>query len=469
MTLQIHNTLTRQKETFIPLHDQQVLMYVCGPNLYGPCHVGHAMSYLVFDVIRRYLEYLGYSVRHVQNFTDLEDRIIETAKAQGTFIENLAELYIARFLTELDGLNIKRAHEYPRATEVIPTMIDIIQGLIAKGHAYTVDGDVYFRVNSNSDYGKLSRRKLTEMEAGARIEIDERKEHPMDFALWKNTKPGEPNWKSPWGLGRPGWHIECSAMAIKFLGEQIDIHGGGQDVLFPHHENEIAQTESYTGKAPFVKYWVHNGLLRPGEGQEKMTRHLANIVSLQDALKKYDPDAIRLFILSSHYRTPLVWQDDGIYSAERGLERLREALNLASETKDARTLVGTNTLTEFAKQTRELFIKAMDDDFNTPIAISHLFDLAREINHAKQKLHSAAVAPAQGVLKELSNVLGLSLQERRHTESIETVSIIDLLVTVRNQLRAARQWELADKIRNQLLDIGVLLEDSSEETKWRST
>jgi len=469
MTLQIYNTLTRQKETFIPLHDQQVLMYVCGPNLYGPCHVGHAMSYLVFDVIRRYLEYLGYSVRHVQNFTDLEDRIIETAKAQGTFIENLAELYIARFLTELDGLNIKRAHEYPRATEVIPTMIDIIQGLIAKGHAYTVDGDVYFRVNSNSDYGKLSRRKLTEMEAGARIEIDERKEHPMDFALWKNTKPGEPNWKSPWGLGRPGWHIECSAMAIKFLGEQIDIHGGGQDVLFPHHENEIAQTESYTGKAPFVKYWVHNGLLRPGEGQEKMTRHLANIVSLQDALKKYDPDAIRLFILSSHYRTPLVWQDDGIYSAERGLERLREALNLASETKDARTLVGTNTLTEFAKQTRELFIKAMDDDFNTPIAISHLFDLAREINHAKQKLHSAAVAPAQGVLKELSNVLGLSLQERRHTESIETVSIIDLLVTVRNQLRAARQWELADKIRNQLLDIGVLLEDSSEETKWRST
>lgn len=245
MALRIYNTLSRQKEPFKPLNEGQVLMYVCGPNLYGPCHVGHAMSYVVFDVVRRYLEYRGYSVRHVQNFTDLEDRIIETAQAQHTSVQELAEVYVVRFLIEMRDLNIERAHEYPRATEVIPKIIEIIQGLVTKGYAYTVDGDVYYHVASNPDYGKLSRRTLEGMEAGARIEVDERKEHPMDFALWKNAKPGEPSWQSPWGLGRPGWHIECSAMAIEFLGQQIDIHGGGQDVLFPHHENEIAQTESY--------------------------------------------------------------------------------------------------------------------------------------------------------------------------------------------------------------------------------
>ncbi|MGA9364615.1 MAG: cysteine--tRNA ligase [Bacteroidota bacterium] len=465
--MRIYNTLSRQKEPFKPLNEGQVLMYVCGPNLYGPCHVGHAMSYVVFDVVRRYLEYRGYSVRHVQNFTDLEDRIIETAQAQHTSVQELAEVYVVRFLIEMRDLNIERAHEYPRATEVIPKIIEIIQGLVTKGYAYTVDGDVYYHVASNPDYGKLSRRTLEGMEAGARIEVDERKEHPMDFALWKNAKPGEPSWQSPWGLGRPGWHIECSAMAIEFLGQQIDIHGGGQDVLFPHHENEIAQTESYTGRIPFVKYWIHNGLLRPREGQEKMTRHLSNFVSLQEALQRYNPDAIRLFLISSHYRSPLVWSDEGVLAVERGLGRLREALTLRGLGAKTKGQEETGTLTQFAERTREAFIEAMDDDFNTPVAISHLFDLAREINRAKQEIHAAALAPAQGILRTLANALGLTLQETRPRDAVDAAPFIELLASIRSDLRANKQWKLADMIRSQLSKLGVTLEDGSEGTTWR--
>jgi len=260
MALRIHNTLTRRTEEFAPLAAGRATMYVCGPNLYGPSHVGHAMSYLVFDVIHRYLEYRGYRVTHVQNFTDIEDRIIETAAAEGTTIQALAAHYIERFLREMDGLGVRRADHYPRATETIPTMIEIIRGLERRGLAYAADGDVFFRVGAFPAYGQLSGRTLDEMQAGARIEVDPRKEHPMDFVLWKAAKPGEPQWDSPWGPGRPGWHIECSAMSISLLGEQLDIHGGGQDVVFPHHENEVAQSEGYTGKRPFVRYWVHNGL-----------------------------------------------------------------------------------------------------------------------------------------------------------------------------------------------------------------
>ncbi|MBI4300146.1 MAG: cysteine--tRNA ligase, partial [Chloroflexi bacterium] len=262
--MKVFNTLSRQKEDFVAL-GEEVRMYVCGPNLYGPSHLGHAMSYIFFDVVRRFLEYRGYRVMHVQNFTDIEDRIIDVAAQEGATIEDLAEKYIARFFAEMDALNVQRAHYYPRATQVIDKIIEIVQGLIAKGYAYEVDGDVYFRVTKKDDYGKLSGRSIDEMQAGARIEIDSRKEHPMDFTLWKAAKPGEPQWDSPWGPGRPGWHIECSAMSMKALGEQFDIHGGGQDVVFPHHENEIAQSEAFTGKAPVVKYWLHNGLLRPSE------------------------------------------------------------------------------------------------------------------------------------------------------------------------------------------------------------
>ncbi len=460
--MKIYNTLSRRKEEFIPSKDKEVRMYVCGPNLYGPCHVGHAMSYIFFDVLRRYLEYRGYTVQHVQNFTDIEDRIIETAQALGISVNELAQRYIERFFAEMDSLNVKRAHHHPRATEVIDKMIEIIQGLIAKGHAYVVDGDVYFRVTSDPDYGKLSGRTLEEMQAGARVEVDPRKEHPMDFALWKAAKPGEPSWDSPWGQGRPGWHIECSAMAMKFLGEQIDIHGGGQDVLFPHHENEIAQSESYMGKAPFAKYWVHNGLLRPSEGEEKMTRHLANFVSCQEALERHNPDAIRLFILSSHYRSSLTWSGEGVLAAERGGERLRAALRPPYE-EDGQT---SPELAQKIEEIRQAFQGAMDDDLNTAQALATLFDLARAINQARDEgAGGETFFAAQDALKELAGVLGLKLEAE--AKGVAITPFIDLLVSVRDELRAAKSYQLSDKIREELSKLGVILEDEPGGTTWR--
>jgi len=507
MSLRVHSSLSRRKEEFVPLQGDQVLMYVCGPNVYGPCHVGHAMSYLVFDVIRRYLEYRGYQVKHAQNFTDIEDRIIETANSLGVTVTELAEKYMARFLREMDALNIQRAHHYPRATEVIPKIQEMVQGLIDKGHAYQVDGDVYFRISSDPDYGKLARQSLESMQAGARVEVDERKEHELDFALWKAAKPGEPSWHSPWGKGRPGWHIECSAMSLQFLGDQIDIHGGGQDVIFPHHEDEIAQSESYTGKEPFVKYWLHNGLLRPSEEQEKMTRHLGNFISCQEALETYNPDAIRLFILSSHYRSPITWTEEGILASDRGLERLRAALRSGS----GETSGGGEDLVAAAKEAQEKFREAMDDDFNTARAIAHLFDLARAINQARDAgVPSEALTDAQGVLRDLADVLGLTLQEpkgpreaepfiellltvrndlleaeklelaerigeeeltlrrpERLGETEQAGPFIDLLLAVRRDLREAKEYELADTIRGELARLGIIVEDGPEGSTWR--
>ena len=460
--MQIYNTLSRRKEEFIPSKDKEVRMYVCGPNLYGPCHVGHAMSYIFFDVLRRYLEYRGYAVQHVQNFTDIEDRIIETAQALGISVNELAERYIERFFAEMDALNVKRAHHHPRATKVIDKMIEIIQGLIAKGNAYVVDGEVYFRVMSDPDYGKLSGRTLEEMQAGARIEVDPRKEHPMDFALWKAAKPGEPSWDSPWGEGRPGWHIECSAMAMKFLGDKIDIHGGGQDVLFPHHENEIAQSESYTGKVPFAKYWVHNGLLRPSEEEEKMTRHLANFVSIQEALERYSPDGIRLFILSSHYRSGLTWSEEGVLAAERGGERLRTALGPPYEEDGS----ASSELAQNVEETQRAFQEAMDDDLNTAQAVATLFDLARAINQARDDgAGGETFFAAQDALKELAGVLGLKLEAE--AKGVAATPFIDLLVSIRDDLRAAKLYPLSDKIRKDLDELGVILEDGPGGTTWR--
>ncbi len=460
--MQIYNTLSRLKEEFIPSKDKEVRIYVCGPNLYGPCHVGHAMSYIFFDVLRRYLEYRGYTVQHVQNFTDIEDRIIETAQTLGISVNELAERYIERFFAEMDALNVKRAHHHPRATKVIDKMIEIIKGLIAKGHAYVVDGDVYFRVTSDPDYGKLSGRTLEEMQAGARIEVDPRKEHPMDFALWKAAKSGEPSWDSPWGQGRPGWHIECSAMAMEFLGEQIDIHGGGQDVLFPHHENEIAQSESYTGKVPFAKYWVHNGLLRPSEEEEKMTRHLANFVSCQEALERYNPDAIRLFILSSHYRSSLTWSEEGVLAAERGGERLRAALRPPYEEDNQ----ASPELAQKVEKTHQAFQEAMDDDLNTAQALATLFDLARAINQARDEgVRNETFFAAQDALKELTGVLGLKLEAE--AKEVTATPFIDLLVSVRDELRAAKLYPLSDKVREELSKLGVILEDGPGGTIWR--
>jgi len=465
MSIKVYSTLTRQKEDFVTLQPGEVKMYVCGPNLYGPIHVGHAMSYVVFDTIRRYLQYRGYRVRHVQNFTDIEDRIIETARSLNISVQDLAERYIARFYTEMDALNILRADANPRATEVIPKIIEIVQGLVDKGYAYVMEGDVYFRVTRFPDYGKLSKRALDQMEAGARIEVDERKEHPMDFALWKTAKAGEPAWPSPWGPGRPGWHIECSAMSMQFLGEQLDIHGGGHDVIFPHHENEIAQSEAYTGKKPFVRYWIHNALLRLHEDEEKMTRHLGNVVSVQEALQKYTADAIRLFILSSHYRSPLTWKEENVLGAERGVERIQAALKGYSASPA--TNPG-DALCEEAETARREFITAMDDDFNTPRAIAQAFDLARMINQARDSGAPAdSLAYAQGILQEFVNVVGLTLKGRSAAAPTGIEPFIALLVETRAQLRVAKQWALADRVRDRLAELGVTLEDGSAGTTWK--
>ena len=454
--MKLYDTLTGTKHDFAP-SNEEVKMYVCGPNLYGPSHVGHALSYIVFDVLRRYLEYRGYRVRHVQNFTDIEDRIIEVAKQEDRSINELAEHYIQRFLQEMEALGVLKAHDYPRATEHIGSMIDIIQKLIAKEHAYAVGGDVYFRVRSFSDYGSLSKRSLEKMHAGARIEVDPRKEDPMDFALWKSSKEDEPSWPSPWGQGRPGWHIECTAMSLGLLGGQLDIHGGGQDVVFPHHENEIAQSEGYTGKSPFVRFWVHNGLLRLAEDEdEKMTRHSGNFVSCREALALHHPDAIRLFLLSSHYRSPQTYSEEDLAGHERAAERMRTALEPAVASGDA---------TKEVQEYRRRFEEAMDDDLNTPRALAVLFDLTREINRRKEA--GGNVAEAQGLLRELGGVLGLSFSEPTSTDLVAAPPFIELLIEVRRELREVKQYALADSIRDRLSEIGVALEDGPEGTSWR--
>ena len=454
--MKLYDTLSGTKREFAPSTDE-VKMYVCGPNLYGPCHVGHALSFVVFDVLRRYLEYQGYRIRHVQNFTDIEDRIIEAAQQKGISIGDLAEEYIQRFLQEMDALGIQRAHHYPRATESIGHMVEILQELIAKGHAYAVDGDVYYRVHSFPEYGRLSKRSLDEMEAGSRIEVDPRKEDPMDFVLWKAAKEGEPSWPSPWGPGRPGWHIECTAMSTGLLGEQLDIHGGGQDVVFPHHENEIAQSEAYTGTSPFARFWVHNGLLRLAEGdEEKMTRHQGNFVSCRDALARYHPDAIHLFLLASHYRSPRVYNEEDILAQQRAAERMRTAL---------RESVPTEGEVLEVEEYRRRYVEAMDDDLNTPRALAVLFDLARDINRSREE--GKGIRQAQALLRELGGVLGLAFEPPQSQDSVAAQPFVDLLVEVRSQLREARQFALADSIRDKLSEMGVALEDTSQGTIWR--
>jgi len=462
MALQVYNTLTRQKEPFEPLQEGRVLMYVCGPTVYDSTHIGHAMSYLIFDVIRRYLEFKGYAVRHVQNFTDIEDKIIARAKTLGVTPEELADRYSREFMWDMKALGIKEAHLYPRATAEVPTIIKVVQGLIDKGYAYVADGNVYFKVAVFEGYGRLSGRSLAEMRAGGDVEASELKADPADFALWKAAKPGEPAWDSPWGPGRPGWHIECSVMCYHHLGEQLDIHGGGTDLIFPHHENEIAQAEAFTGKRPFVKYWLHNGLLQLGE--EKMSKSLGNLITVQEFLRQHEPDALRLFVLSSHYRRPLTYTEEAIRAAERGLERLRSGLRPphAGGTSDG------DALREAAQRTREAFIAAMDDDFNTPQAVAGLFELVKAINQARDEgVAGPAFETAQATLRELAGVLGLRL-ESAPTEQAQVVGpLVDLLVRVRSDLRSARQWALADRIRQELGELGIILEDGPSGTTWR--
>ncbi len=465
--LVVYNTLTRQKEPFEPFEPPYVRMYVCGPTVYDSAHIGHGMSYVVFDMIRRYLEYRGYRVRHVQNFTDVEDKIIKRSAELGMTWQDLTNRYIEEFLQQMDALNVKRAHVYPYASREIAEIIELIEGLIEKGYAYVVDGDVYFRVAKDDDYGKLSGRRLEDLKAGARVEVDERKENPLDFALWKAAKPGEPSWESPWGPGRPGWHIECSAMSLHYLGEQIDIHGGGADLIFPHHENEIAQSECYTGKTPFVKYWMHNGLLQLGG--EKMSKSLGNLITLDEILERYDPNAFRLFVLSSHYRRPVTYTDESFAAAQRGLERFYAAL----EHPPANTLPGANdaALAQKARKTHKAFDEAMSDDFNTALALGALFDLARAINAARDTREiGPGFTEAQATLRELLEVLGFRLTEetrRGGAAATDVAPLVALLIDVRSELRKKREWALADLIRDRLAEQGIALEDTPEGTKWR--
>ena len=452
--MKLYNTLSGQVEEFVPADGNLVKMYVCGVTPYSSTHVGHALSYVVFDTLRRYLEHKGYEVRHVQNFTDVDDKIIQRAQETGVSEDELVAEFIADYFSAMDALNIQRAGEYPRATREIPRIIDAIAGLIDRGHAYPAAGDVYFRVTSKDDYGKLSHRTLDSMIAGARIQVDENKEHPMDFVLWKGAKPDEPSWESPWGPGRPGWHIECTAMSLEYLGEQLDIHGGGQDLVFPHHENEIAQSECYTGAKPFSRYWMHNGLLQLGS--DKMSKSLGNLVSVAEALERYTPDAMRLYFLSSHYRSPLAYSDEGAAAVERSLERVRHALTPGN---------GSGPQVDAASH-RARFTAAMDDDLNTPQAVAALFDLARDINRGRDAGQS--VDEGQATLRELGGVLGLTFAERTGSDDdLAAAPFIDLLVSVRAELRSARQFALADQIRDGLAAQGVTLEDGPQGTQWQ--
>ena len=465
MAQRIFNTLTHQKEDFVTVQPGRVSMYVCGPTVYDKAHVGHAMSALVFDIIRRYLEYRGYEVRHVMNYTDVDDKIIRRAAQLKVEPISLAEKYIQEYQNHLVDLNIKPATINPRATQEIGQIVAMIRDLGENGFAYEVDGDVYFRVSKDLDYGKLSGRHLEDMQAGARIEVDERKEHPMDFALWKSSKPGEPAWDSPWGKGRPGWHIECSAMNLHHLGEQIDIHGGGNDLVFPHHENEIAQTESITGKT-FVRYWVHNGMMQ--YAGEKMSKSLGNLVTIEDFLKTHEGDVLRMMVLNSSYRNPLTYGEEVVTQAEKALERLRQALRpVASMPAGAGSAEAEARLKQQMEATQRGFIETMEDDFNTAGAMGHLFDLVRVINQARDAGASAqAVSSGQDLLRRLMEVFGLRV-ERHTAKSADADPFIELLIQMRRELRQQKLWALADQIRNRLTELGIILEDGKEGTTWR--
>ena len=492
--MKLYNTLTGDAQEFAPADGKTVKMYVCGVTPYSSTHVGHALSYVAFDILRRYLEFLGFQVRHIQNFTDVDDKIIQRAKEQAIEPDALAERYIEDFYSTMDRLNIQRAHVYPRATQEIGPIVETIQTLVDNGSAYPAGGDVFFRVTKNADYGKLSHRTLDGMQAGARIEVDENKEHPMDFVLWKSARPGEPSWESPWGPGRPGWHIECTAMAMTYLGPTLDIHGGGQDLIFPHHENEIAQSEATTGEAPFSRYWVHNGLLQLGE--DKMSKSLGNLVTVEEALGKYTPDSIRLYFLSSHYRSPLSYSDEGCEAMERSADRLRHALR---EQPKLQAESGRESMDPLPFE--EQFMAAMDDDLNTPRALAAMFDLSREMNRQRDDGHS--IAAAQECLRHLGSILGLTFLEREvalnidadlysailrslrdklaETGQSELMGLIaeeaaadsavsgldiDRLVALRASCREHKQYALADEIRGWLESQGISVEDSAAGSIW---
>ena len=451
----LYNSLTRQKEEFKQISDP-VRMYVCGVTTYDEPHLGHALSSMIFEVMQSYMQYRGINVKRVQNFTDVDDKIIDRAAENGIDWFELTQEHVDTFFEAMDGLNVKRADHYPRVSEEMESIIHLIGELVDLGAAYEAGGSVYYRVRRDEDYGKLSGRTIDGMAELARLEPDLLKENPEDFALWKAWKPGEPSWDSPWGPGRPGWHIECSAMARRYLGDQVDIHGGGLDLVFPHHENEVAQSESATGVVPFARFWVHNGLLRMG-GDEKMSKSLGNFVTVRDALKSYSTDAIRMWIFQSHYRSPATYDVENLVAAERSVRRLRQAAN-------AENAGAGNGESYDGEYIRERFIEAMDDDLNTPRALAAVFDLAREI--FTHQANGADIADGQAVLKELVGVLGLTLEEPEIDDASDS-SEIEALIAQRQEARQQRDFNTADTIRDQLLDMGIEISDTPQGTTWR--
>lgn len=471
MSLKVYNTLTRKKEEFQPRQSPAVGMYVCGITPYDETHLGHARAYVTFDVIRRYLEYSGFQVKHVQNITDIDDKIIAKAKEQGVGVGEIAGKYTASFYEVMDRLNVKRATEYPKATDNIDGMIKWIAGLMDKGFAYQLDDGVYFAVDKFEGYGKLSGKKKEDQESGARVEVKGAKKNPLDFALWKKAKPGEPSWPSPWGEGRPGWHIECSVMSTKYLGEQFDIHGGGLDLEFPHHENETAQTEALTGQSPWVKYWLHNGFVNVNK--QKMSKSLGNFFTLKDIFQKYDPMVIRFFILMTHYRSPINYSAAEIDSVKEGFERIRGFIQnldfLAANTQEEAPEIELEDLDEELLPYREKFKAAMDDDFNTAGALAAVFDMIKFCRKTldEGEAEKECLALMKTAVVELCDILGLIVAPLAISGGEKTVDIKNL-VAERETARKQKNYQRADEIRRQLTELGIEIEDTPYGTKWQT-
>jgi cysteinyl-tRNA synthetase len=491
MALRLYNTLTRQKEDFVPVKEGEVGIYACGVTVYDTCHVGHARSAINFDVITRYLRYRGYRVTYVKNFTDIDDKIITKANKQGVGFRDISERYIAEHNDDMDRLGIERPTVTPRATEHIAGMIELINKLIRNNLAYAVGGDVYFSVKKFKDYGKLSGRNIDEMMAGARIAVGEKKKNPLDFALWKASKEGEPWWDSPWGKGRPGWHIECSVMSAHFLGETFDIHGGGEDLVFPHHENEIAQSEGASGK-PFSKYWLHNGFIKVDH--EKMSKSLGNFITIRDILKLYHPEVLRFFVLQSHYRSPLDYSEESLKEARLAINRLYETLEKIRDIFAADQALGAVTvkedqlpdkekaLLERIRMLPERFKEGMDDDFNTARAMGHIFDAVRQVNAYLTGGFKAGppalfvLNDAERTLREVGSVLGILMEdpgvyfEKDRLREAEKrglqVDEIEALIDERLKARTEKNWKRADEIRGELAAKGIVLKDSKAGTTW---
>ncbi|MDG6877425.1 Cysteine--tRNA ligase [Clostridium perfringens] len=463
--IKVYNTLNKKKEEFIPLTPGEVKMYVCGPTVYNFFHIGNGRTFIVFDTIRRYFEYRGFKVDFVQNFTDIDDKMIKKANEEGTTVKKIGDTYVKEYYQDADALNIERATVNPRATEFIGEIIKFVKGLVDKGYAYEVDGDVYFSTKKFEGYGKLSGQNIEDLQSGARISVDERKKDPMDFAIWKAQKPGEPAWNSPWGMGRPGWHIECSCMAKKLLGETIDIHAGGSDLKFPHHENEIAQSEALTGE-PFARYWLHSAFVNVNN--EKMSKSLNNFFTAREILERYDADVIRFLMLSAHYRQQLNFSEDLLESAKASVERIYNAIgnleNLIDEVSIEEMNEEEKAYLESLNKYKEKYIEKMDDDFNTADAITAIFDLIKDTNTNITIDSSKELAQkALELIRELGAPLGMFQKSTKGNLEEE----IEALIAKRQQARKDRDFALADKIRDELKDRGIVLEDTPQGVRWK--